>query len=241
MHFHSTFAKLASVPQFLLLKMGKADWGPRMHPQNVINYTRPISLDQLDKSTPLFPTEICPSSTYQPTYQFIVVAPFLGLRERAGPLWHCPTTREFMGQCLPNLAAPARASSCSFQNKPLTHKVAFISFPGRRVGWTPPDGPEEMKTSRVRMCAPKSPHGGQRASRRLPAGLLAKGSQRQLHKLPPCETGYVASGEKDVLSKKSPLLSFYARWWFKIELPPKLERLNCVGTSNSTAAAKLCL
>lgn len=154
-------------------------WLRCTHAPTDCDYTRPISMDQLDKSTPLFPTQICLSSTYQPTYQFIVVAQFLGLRERAGRLWHCPTTREFMEQCLPNLAPPATASSCSFQNKPLSHKVAFISFPGRRVGWTPPDGPKEMKTSRVRMCAPKPPHGGQRLSRRLSAGLLAKGSATQ--------------------------------------------------------------
>ena len=115
-----------------------------------------------------------------------------------------------MGQCLPNLAPPATASSCSFQNKPLSHKVAFISFPGRG-GRRTPDGPKEIKTSSVRMCAPKTLREGQRVSRSLSAGLLAKGSERQLHILPPCETGYRALGEKDVLSKKSPLLSFYAR------------------------------
>lgn len=104
-----------------------------MHASTDCDYTRPISLDQIDKSTPLFPTDICLFSTYQPTYQFIVVTQFLGLRERAGQLWHSPTTTEFMGQCLPNLAPPATASSCSFQNKP-SHKVASISFPGRGRG-----------------------------------------------------------------------------------------------------------
>lgn len=111
-----------------------------------------------------------------------------------------------MGQRLPNLAPLATASSCSFQNKPLSHKVAFISFPGR--GRRTPDGPKEIKTSNVCTCAPKTPH---EVSQSLLMGLLAKGSERQPHNLAPREMGYMTSGEKDVLSKKSPLLSFYAR------------------------------
>lgn len=150
-------------------------WLRSMHASTDCDYTRSTSLDQLDKSTPLFPIEIYLFSTYQPTYQFIVVTQFLGLRERAGHLWHSPTTREFMGQYSPNPVPPATASSCSFQNKPLSHKVASISFPGRGLGWPPPDGPKEIKTSSVCMCVPKSPHEGQRVSKRLPSRTFGKG------------------------------------------------------------------
>lgn len=131
-----------------------------------------------------------------------------------------------MGQRLPNLAPLATASSCSFQKKPLSHKVAFISFPGR--GRRTPDGPKEIKTSSVCTCALKTPH--ELSQSRL-MGVLAKGSERQPCNLPPCEMGYTTLGEKDVLSKKSPLLSFYARWLFEIELPPKLGRLNLTSTA----------
>lgn len=78
------------------------------------------------------------------------------------------------------------------------------------MGSVPPDDPKEIKTSSVCMCAPKLSHEGQKVSERLSAGLLAKGSERQLHKLPPREIGYMASEEKDVL-RSHPSLSFYAR------------------------------
>jgi len=48
-------------------------------------------------------------------------------------------------------------------------------------------------------------------SPKVSVGLLAKGSEMQLHNLPPCQMEYMALGEKDVFIKKSPLLSFYAR------------------------------
>lgn len=137
-----------------------------------------------------------------------------------------------MGQHLPNLAPLATASSSSFQNKPQSHKVAFISFPGRRGRRErTPDGPKETKLWSVCMRAPKTPHEGQRFSQSLSAGLLAKVSERQLHNLSLCEMGYMASGEKDVLSKKSSLLSFYARWPCKAELPRKLGRLDLTPTA----------
>lgn len=86
--FVQHLAKLASVPQHPLQKMGELAWNVHASTNTMVMRV-PFPSDPWDASKSLFPAEVCLPSTYQPTSQFSVVTQSLGWG-KAWVLWHSP-------------------------------------------------------------------------------------------------------------------------------------------------------